>query len=101
MIEELLGKVTSRAQIPLAFEAYDIIRRPRSIKIVSTSREAINMLSLKQEGVGDDPTKLKEQIEWRYDWVGRPWYTSREGARADRDRSGTGTGRGTRCDSDV
>lgn len=72
VIEELLGKVTDKAQIPLAFKAYDIIRRPRSLKIVSTSREAIELMSLKLEGVDDDPAKLKEHIDWRFDWVSNP-----------------------------
>lgn len=95
VIEELLGKVTDKAQIPLAFKAYDIIRRPRSLKIVSTSMEAARLVSLSQEGVGDDPVKLKEQLDWRYDWVSYRQYSRCE-LRLTTYRSGTGISRARR-----
>ncbi len=48
----LLGKVQPPDQIPLAFRAYDKIRRPRSQKVTSTSWEAGELVSTRASGSG-------------------------------------------------
>ena len=80
VIQALLEKVTEKSQIPSALSAYDIIRRPRSQKVGSTSDEAMELLSLRQAGVGDDLNKLKEQLDWRMDWI---WNRDIEGEARD------------------
>ena len=69
VISEVLGHVSSRGQIPAAFEAYDAICRPRSLKNVATSRAAGELYSLRAKGIGDDPAKLKAALDSRMDWI--------------------------------
>lgn len=52
-----------------AFKAYDEIRRPRSQKVVRTSKEAAYLLCLCMEGVGDDEARLKETLNERLHWL--------------------------------
>ena len=69
VLESLFANVESVDQIPLAFAAYDRIRRPRSQKVTLTSREAGELVALRLPSVLDDPEKLKKDIEWRMDWM--------------------------------
>ena len=56
-----------------AFAAYDQIRRPRSQRVVTTSREAGQLLGMKQEGIGSDIKKMKQALDTRMHWV---WHRS-------------------------
>lgn len=65
----LLAAVQRSSDIESAFRAFDAVRRPRTQKLVSTSREAGGLYALEAEGVGDDPDKVREQLLRRYDWI--------------------------------
>ena len=69
MLEALFASVQNQADIPLAFRAYDRIRRPRSQKVCQTSREAGELCALRLPSVIDDPQAFKENIDWRMDWM--------------------------------
>ena len=69
VLETLLGKVKDKSQISNAFSAYDQVRRPRSQKIVTTSREAGDLMGMRKEGVGDDVVKMKKEMETRMHWI--------------------------------
>ncbi|KAF4556259.1 FAD-binding domain-containing protein 52 [Elsinoe fawcettii] len=53
------------------FEVYDQVRRPRTQRVVKTSREAGLCYDFMLEGVGDDLEKVKEDLAHRWDWI---WY---------------------------
>ena len=69
VLETLLGKVEDKSQISNAFSAYDQVRRPRSQKIVSTSRDAGELMGMRKEGVGNDLEKMKKEFESRMHWI--------------------------------
>ena len=78
VLESLFSKVDTRAKIPLAFQAYDKIRRPRSQRVCKTSREAGELCALRLPNVLDDPEAFKENIDWRMDWM---WHRDIAGER--------------------
>ena len=65
----LLGETKDVEEIEKAFKAYDEVRRPRTQRLVKTSREAGELYELQLEGVGDDIEKAIEDLEQRYDWI--------------------------------
>jgi salicylate hydroxylase len=71
VLAELLAdpRVTTPKHVAAAFQAYDAVRRPRSQRVVSTSRENADLLCLCYEGVGDNEHKLKETWNDRYKWL--------------------------------
>ena len=69
VMEKLLGKVKEESHFVNAFSAFDAVRRPRTQKVVTTSREAGEVFTMKGEGVGEDLEKMRESIETRMDWI--------------------------------
>ena len=69
VLETLLGRVRDAKFIPNAFAAYDQVRKARSQRVVTTSREAGLLFGMKGKGVGDDLEKIKEKLKTRMDWI--------------------------------
>ena len=70
VLTTLLAKVTvPESQIPNAFVAYDQVRRPRSQRVVKTSREAGDLLGMKAPGIGSDIEKMAKSLSTRMHWV--------------------------------
>jgi salicylate hydroxylase len=69
VLSNLLGKINSSADIEKAFEAYDAVRRPRSQKVVTSSRDAASIYEFENVELGGDLDKIKERLEKRYDWI--------------------------------
>ncbi|KAL8735375.1 MAG: hypothetical protein Q9166_000920 [cf. Caloplaca sp. 2 TL-2023] len=67
---ELLAddRVQSTQDIPLAFQAYDAVRRPRSQRVVSTSRVAGELYGF-QGPDGDKLMEVRENLLGRYRWI--------------------------------
>ncbi|KAB8360873.1 hypothetical protein FH972_024607 [Carpinus fangiana] len=68
-LEFLLGKVTSPSQIPAAFRAYDEIRRPRTQKVVESSREVGAAFCGKDREMGVDVQKLSAGLQRKWDHI--------------------------------
>lgn len=73
VLEALLGRTKTVEHISNAFTAYDEIRRPRSQRVVTTSREAGQLLAMKQEGIGSDIEKMRQALDTRMHWI---WHRS-------------------------
>lgn len=70
VLTTLLSKVRDpESEIPNAFVAYDQVRRPRSQRVVETSREAGELYGMKAPGVGGDLRKMGEKMGKRMHWV--------------------------------
>lgn len=69
MLETLLGRVREKKFIPNAFAAYDQVRKPRSQRVVKTSREAGSLVGMMTEGVGGDLVKIRERLGTRMRWI--------------------------------
>ncbi|KAK0109408.1 hypothetical protein ONS95_002106 [Cadophora gregata] len=76
ILAEVLADVNTKtaADIPMAFKAYDAIRRPRSQKVVKTSRQAGEMYNF-QGPYGRDLNKLRDDALSRFHWI---WYEDME-----------------------
>ncbi|KAH8696031.1 putative salicylate hydroxylase [Talaromyces proteolyticus] len=71
VLAELLAdpRVITPEHAAAAFQAYDAVRRPRSQRVVTTSKENADLLCLCHEEAGDDEQKLKDIWEERYRWL--------------------------------
>ena len=84
----------------MVFRAYDAIRRPRSQKIVTTSREAGKVFSLQGDRLGTDLEKVRADLVERQKWIwevdhfeelerARRWYWEEmEDLKGEREREG-------------
>ena len=52
-----------------AFAAYDAARRPRTLKVVNTSRENGEICMMRGESTGRDLNKIKATLEERFHWI--------------------------------
>ena len=69
VLVELFGHVTDTKQIAAALQAFDQIRRPRTQRVISTSREAGEILSFQNPDIGNDFQKIKQVMETRLHWM--------------------------------
>ncbi|USP76187.1 hypothetical protein yc1106_03461 [Curvularia clavata] len=69
VLSELLSRCNTKDEIQKAFHAYDTVRRPRSQKLVKTSREAGMLWELEGDGVGDNLETLKQNAVTRMSWI--------------------------------
>jgi salicylate hydroxylase len=71
VLAELLGdpRVIEARDALTAFQAYDAVRRPRSQRVVTSSKENAYLLCLRLDGVKDDEGKLRTTFEERLRWL--------------------------------
>ena len=69
VLETILGVTKSKEQIPNAFAAFDQLRRARTQRVCTTSREAGKLFGMKAEGVGDDLEKMGRALDKRMHWI--------------------------------
>ena len=69
ILGQVLSKCHSKDDIKRAFRAYDAVRRPRSQKLVKTSREAGMLWDFEGEGIGDDLYELQQNATTRMSWI--------------------------------
>lgn len=69
ILSRLMGKISSADGIEKAFKAYDAIRRPRSQKVVTTSREAAALYEFEDDSLGSDLEKIKARLATRNNWI--------------------------------
>jgi salicylate hydroxylase len=68
-LSNLLGQIASPDDIEQAFKAYDAVRRPRTLKVVLTSRETARIYEIDDEEIRFDLNKAGEFLETCYDWI--------------------------------
>lgn len=69
ILSNLLGQVNSVDEMERAFYAYDAVRRPRSQKVVATSRDAAKIYEFEDEKLKSNLVMIKRTLEMRYDWI--------------------------------
>lgn len=71
VLAELLAdpRITSPEHVTFAFQAYDAVRRERSQRVVTSSKENMYLLCLCYEGIGDDGDKLRETWKESFRWL--------------------------------
>ncbi|OAL51499.1 salicylate 1-hydroxylase-like protein [Pyrenochaeta sp. DS3sAY3a] len=69
ILSQLLSDCNSKADLERAFHAYDAVRRPRSQKLVKTSKEAGMLWDFEGDNIGDDLDTLEQDAMHRMDWI--------------------------------
>jgi salicylate hydroxylase len=69
ILSGLLSECHSKDDVIEALHAYDETRRPRSQKLVKTSRQAGMLWEFEAEDVGDDLEKFEQNALKRMDWI--------------------------------
>ncbi|KAI1162848.1 mannitol 1-phosphate dehydrogenase 2 [Nemania serpens] len=69
VLGNLIGEASSVEDLDKAFKAYDEVRRPKTQKVVATSREAGKLWDFELEGYGDDMDALQRNMETRMHWI--------------------------------
>ena len=69
ILSRLLAAINSRNDLEAAFQAYDAVRRPRSQRLVASSRKVARVYDFEDEEVGDDMHALKNYLEHAWDWI--------------------------------
>ncbi|PWY88105.1 FAD/NAD(P)-binding domain-containing protein [Aspergillus sclerotioniger CBS 115572] len=69
ILSRLLGKVREKGQLERAFAAYDAVRRPRTQRLVRTSRDAGRLYQCQKEEVEDDVEKIRANLDERMRWI--------------------------------
>lgn len=62
VLNALFARVTEASQIPAVFCAYDAVRRERSTKATSMSRDVGRLYAYALEAVGSDPEKMERYL---------------------------------------
>jgi salicylate hydroxylase len=69
VLSSLLGPVNNPKDIEAAFKAFDAVRRERTQKLATTSREAGQLYEMELEEVGDDIANIKANLDSRMGWI--------------------------------
>ena len=69
MLANVLGDVTTSAELPAAFAAFDAVRRPKGLKLVTTSRDTGHLWEFEADGIGDDEAKFDASLQTRLKWI--------------------------------
>lgn len=71
VMSSLLGAVSTfdPSVLENVFAAYDEVRRPRTQKLVETSRDAGTLYDFEKADIGDDIEKAREHTASRYRWI--------------------------------
>ena len=69
VLQVLLGRVHNKKELPNVLAAYDEVRRPRSQRNVTTSREAMDLNFMRLKGVEGDIEKMRMKLDGRMHWI--------------------------------
>ena len=69
MLSSLLGKIKDSKHLDEAFEAYDMIRRPRAQKATEKSADAGTLYVFEAEEIGTCSDKIREYVRIRWRWI--------------------------------
>lgn len=71
VLSQVISRVDDAKDLEQAFKVYDAVRRPRTQRLVENSRISGQCWQFRYDGVKDDPVKLREQLDERFQWI---WY---------------------------
>jgi salicylate hydroxylase len=76
ILSQLIGHARTADDLEGSFRAFDAVRRPRTQRLVETSREAGRIWAFREAGIGDDIEKVKRAAQGRQNWL---WFEDLEG----------------------
>lgn len=69
ILSRLLASIGSVGELESAFAAYDAVRRPRSQRLVASSRKTGEVYGFEDEIIGDNMKATREYLEQAWDWI--------------------------------
>ena len=69
IMASLLAEIEDEKRIEGAFRTFDAVRRPRTQKLVSMSREYGRVLDCEGKGIGEDMEKWRKDLAERHKWI--------------------------------
>lgn len=69
VLSSLLGSMENSSQVTEVFRAYDAVMRPRTQKLITTSRAAGQLYEMVLPGVGEDIGKMKDILQDWHEWI--------------------------------
>ena len=69
ILSNLLAAVDGKADLERAFEAYDAVRRPRTQRLVASSRRVGGVYDFEDKETGDDVDAIGEFLMHAWDWI--------------------------------
>jgi salicylate hydroxylase len=69
ILSKLLASIKSVGELESAFAAYDAVRRPRSQRLVSSSRKVGDVYNFEDGVIGDNMGAMREYLEHAWDWI--------------------------------
>ncbi|KAJ4386181.1 hypothetical protein N0V93_009074 [Gnomoniopsis smithogilvyi] len=69
ILSALLGRATSPAEAIIALKTYDVVRRPRTQRVVNSSRDTGPIMTGHGEGIGLDLKQLQAKLLPRWDFM--------------------------------
>ena len=69
VLSTLLAEVSDPKLIQNAFLAFDQVRRVKTQRVLSTSRDSGQLVGMRAEGVGSDIKKMRELLSFRAHWI--------------------------------
>lgn len=69
ILSTLLGSLQQSSDIEAAFRAFDVVQRPRTQKLATTSRAAGEIYELQDQSISDDLEALHRDLSSRLRWI--------------------------------
>lgn len=69
ILAKMLASIDRPSELDLAFAAYDAVRRPRSQRLVTSSRAVGKVYNLENSVIGDDMEATRGYLEHAWDWI--------------------------------
>lgn len=69
ILSRLLASIKSARELECAFAAYDAVRRPRTQRLVASSRILGEIYNFEDEGIGDNMGAMREYLAHAWDWI--------------------------------
>ena len=69
ILTKLLASISQAADLQRVFSAYDLTRRPRSQRLVASSRRIGKIYDFEDRLIRDDMGAMREYLEHAWDWI--------------------------------
>ena len=69
VLTRLLSSIKSKRELKHAFAAYDAVRRPRSQRLVASSRKIGKVYDMEDRVIGKNMKAMRRYLEHAWDWI--------------------------------
>ncbi|ERF76632.1 hypothetical protein EPUS_04452 [Endocarpon pusillum Z07020] len=69
ILSKLLASINSAGELESVFSAYDAVRRPRSQRLVASSRKVGDVYNFEDAAIGDNMEAVREYLQHAWEWI--------------------------------